>query len=572
MMKRKLLLGASLFFLAVGAQAQKLQDAQKAIEQEQFAKAKGILKTLIQKQPKKGINNFYLGNVYLQNDQIDSAKVAFEEGLAKDPKTLLNQVGLATLDLYAGNTAAAETKFTEILGKTKRKDYLELYFTARAYLDAENPDYGKALNYLRQAVQRSGKKVDPLVYLAMGDAYLGAGDASAAYVAYRDAVTLNPDLTKAEIQMAVIIRNSRAWSEAIEELEKVMQARPDYAPTYRELAETYNRWAIVSATDTATYRDRNRTAVKYYKQYMDLTDYSVESRIRYADFLVFAGDYDELLIQARELSELEDVNPKVLRYLGHSTYNKGDYAATVDAMAKLFTRMDADRVLPLDHWYYGLSLIRTSDNGANVATFDQGLAELKKAVELEKDHADNINEIGLEFFTQRKFAEAAKLFEISSNVEGSRNQVTDTYYFALSSYYTNALKLNAGEPVDEALIQKADKALLFVNEKAPDLLEPYLFRARNMSLLENSEEPQGVANELFFKYIEVVKSKGAEEVQKNKASLIEVYNKLAYFYVQTEQLDQAKIYLEETLLLDAEDAYAKQVLDYINQVNAAAGR
>src|SRR5690606_17913555 len=150
MMKRKLLLGASLFFLAVGAQAQKLQDAQKAIEQEQFAKAKGILKTLIQKQPKKGINNFYLGNVYLQNDQLDSAKVAFEEGLAKDPKTLLNQVGLATLDLYAGNTAAAETKFTEILGKTKRKDYLELYFTARAYLDAENPDYGKALNYLRQ--------------------------------------------------------------------------------------------------------------------------------------------------------------------------------------------------------------------------------------------------------------------------------------------------------------------------------------------------------------------------------------------------------------------------------------
>lgn len=568
MMKRKLLLGASLFFLAVGAQAQKLEDAQKAIEQEQFAKAKGILKTLIQKQPKKGINNFYLGNVYLQNEHLDSARVAFEEGLAKDPKTLLNQVGLATLDLYAGNESAAESKFTEILGKTKKKDYLELYFTARAYLDAENPDYGKALNYLRQAVQRSGKKIDPLVHLAMGDAYLGAGDGSAAYVAYRDASTINPDLTKADIQKAVIIRNSRAWSEAIEELELVMQAKPNYAPTYRELAETYNRWAIVSATDTATYRDRNRTAVKYYKQFMDLTDYSVESRIRYADFLVFAGDYDELLIQARELSELEDVNPKVLRYLGHSTYNKGDYAATVDAMAKMFTKMDAERVLPLDHWYYGLSLIRTSEGGANASKFEQGLAEVKKSVELDKENADNINEVGLEFFTQRKFAEAAKLFEISSNVEGSRNQVTDTYYFALSSYYANAMKLNAGEPVDEVLIQKADKALAFVNEKAPELLEPYLFRARNMSLLENSDEPQGVANELFFKYIEVVKAKGADEVQKNKESLIEIYNKLAYYFFQTQQYDQAKIYLDETLLLDSENAYAKQVLDYINQITA----
>lgn len=573
-MKRKLLLGASLFFLAIGVQAQKLDDATKAIEQEQFAKAKEILKTLVQKQPKKGINNFYLGQVYIQNEYLDSAKMAFEQGLANDPKTVINQIGLGTLELYAGNTAAAEAKFNEAIEKTRKRDYLELYFAGRAFLDAPEPDYGKALNYLRQAVQRSGKRVDALVHLAMGDAYLGSGEPSSAYVSYRDAITANPDLTKAEIQMAVIIRNSRAWQEAIDALVAITQQKPDYAPTYRELAQTYNYWALVSATDTATYRDLNRTAVKYYKQFMDLTDYSVDSRIRYADFLVFAGDYDELLVQARELSKLEDINPKVLRYLGHSSYHKEDYREASDAMAKFFNKIEKERILPVDHLYYGLSLIHqaSANDTIDSVAFDKGIEEVKTAVALDATNADGLNEVALEFFKNAKYVEASKIFEISGHTEGSKNQVTDSYYFALASYYANALRVNAKQPIDTALVAKVDKALVFVNEKAPDLLDPYLFRARNMSLLENSEDPQGVANEYFFKYIEMVESRGEEEVQKNKTNLVEIYNKLTYFYFQKGDYEKVEEIIARALALQPEDAYSTQVLDYLNQLKASQSK
>src|SRR5690606_14889027 len=111
MMKKAMLLGASLLFLITGVRAQSIDDARKALDQEQYALAKDILENLVAKQPKKGINYFYLGEVHLRNEYLDSAKMAFEAGLAADPKTNLNKVGLGTIELFNGNVEAAETIF-----------------------------------------------------------------------------------------------------------------------------------------------------------------------------------------------------------------------------------------------------------------------------------------------------------------------------------------------------------------------------------------------------------------------------------------------------------------------------
>lgn len=570
MMKKAILLGASLVFLLVGVRAQSLDDARNAIDEEQYARAKGILENLVLKQPKKGINYFYLGQVHLKNEHLDSAKTVFSAGLAADPKTQLNNVGMGIVDLFSENVSAAESKFQEVTSKIKRRDYLELYHIGRAYIDAPTPDYGKAMQYLNQAVAANPKKVDPLVHLALGDAYFGAGERSSAFVSYREAISLNPNLTRAEIQMAVIIRGSRAWQEAIDAMLEIVERKPSYAPTYRELAETYNSWAFF-ATDTTLYRERNETAVEYYKQYMDLTDYSVESRIRYADFLVFARDYDELLVQAQELAQLEDVNPKILRYLGHSYYHKKDFVQAEDALTKMLERMESDRIIARDYLYLGLAKLKnaTASGDTNVSLFDTGIDLVKKAVALDSTAADDLNVPGREFLaTNKHFLEASKIFEIAANTEGSKNQVTDTYYFGLSSYFASANMLANGEAKNEDLIRRADAAFAFVIDKAPELLEPYLYRARNQSLLDDRDAPTGIATPYYEKYIEMVKSKGDAEVQKSRANLIEIYNTLAYQYVQQENFDKAEELLTETVKLDPENAYAKDVLTYIEQVKA----
>ncbi|WP_353182648.1 tetratricopeptide repeat protein [Parapedobacter lycopersici] len=564
MMKSAMMWGVSLAFMATTVQAQSLDEAKKAIDAEQYAKARGMLETLVQSKPNAGENYFYLGLVYIHNAHLDSALAVFNKGLEADPKTSLNAVGQGIVSLYKGDANAANTKFVEVSQSLKRRDYLELYHIGRAYVDAPTPDYQKAVEYLEQAKAKD-KDSDPMIPLAMGDAYFGLKNNSMAYKSYRDATMLDNTLTRAKVQMAVIVRGSHAWQEAIDGLQKIASETPDYAPTYRELAETYHAWAQ-TATTVEDYNARNKQAVEFYKQYMDKTDYSVDSRIRYADFLVFAGDYTELQVQARELAELEDVNPKVLRYLGYSAYENGEFQESKSALDRLFSRMEADRIIPRDYLHLGMADLKLA--ATDQALFDEGISHLKKAVAADSSIADDLHDVGMELFSNKQYANAAKVFEIAASTPTSRNYIYDNFYLGFAGYYAVATTpLDQRGEAHQQLLQEADSALGVVIEKAPTTQDAYLFRARVNNLLDDNENPQGLAVPYFEKYIEVVKEKGDAEVQKAKNNFIEIYNNLAAINAKNGEYQKARDYLTETLKLDPENAYAKQTMAYLEQAS-----
>jgi len=570
MMKKAMIWGISLAFVVTGVRAQSLDDAKKALDAEQFAQAKTMLETLVKNKPKDGENYFYLGLVYIHNEHLDSALTVFDQGLAADPKNNLNTVGKGIVDLYKEDANAAATKFAAATEKLKRKNYLELYHIGRAYIDAPNPDYQKAVEYLDQAKAKNAE--DPLIPLALGDAYIGLKNASQAYVGYRDAANLDNNLTRARVQMQVITRGSHAWQEAIDGLKQIAAEVPDYAPTYRELAETYRAWAL-TATDTAAYNERNREGVNYYKQYMDKTDYTVESRIRYADFLVYVKDYAELQVQARELAQLEDVNPKVLRYLGYSAYENEEYQESKDALDKLFTRMEPERIIQLDYLHLGLTDIKlaTQSSPTYEAVFDSGITELKKAVAADSSVADDLNDVGKELFTAKKFLEASKVFDIAASTPASRNFIYDNFYLGYSSYYAVATKPVAqrGE-AETALLHKADTAFGVVIEQAPTTQDAYLFRANVNNLLDDAENPKGLAEPYFLKYIEMVKEKGDAEIQKNKSKLIDAYSTIAVVNVKRGEYQKGRDLIGEVLKLDPENTWAKSTLQFLEQESAAS--
>jgi len=560
--------GISLAFVVTGVQAQSLDDAKKAIDAEQFAQAKQMLETLVKNKPKDGENYFYLGLVYIENDHLDSAKTLFDQGLAADPKNNLNKVGQGIIELYNGNESAATTKFAEATQKLRRRDYLELYHIGRAYIDAPEPNYQKAVEYLDQAKAKNAE--DPMIPLALGDAYFGLESASPAYVNYRDAALLDDNLTRAKVQLQVITRLSHAWQEAINGLEQIATEVPDYAPTYRELAETYHAWAL-TATDTATYNARNRDGVAYYKQYMDKTDYTVESRIRYADFLVFAKDYEALQVQAAELAQLEDVNPKVLRYLGYSAYENQQFQESKDALDKMFTRMEEERIIQLDYLHLGLVDIKlaTQNNPTDEALFNEGIAQLEKAVALDSSVADDLNNVGKELFADKKFLDASKVFEIAASTPASRNFIYDNFYLGYAAYYAVATKPVAQRnEEDTKLLHKADTAFGVVIKEAPTTQDAYLFRANVNNLLDDSENPQGLAEPYFLKYIEMVKEKGDAEIQKNKTRLVDAYSTIAVVSVKRGEYQKGRDLISEVLKLDPENAWAKQTLQYLEQETA----
>jgi hypothetical protein len=61
---------------------------------------------------------------------------------------------------------------------------------------------------------------------------------------------------------------------------------------------------------------------------MTLTDYSLDSRMRHADFVV--KDYKALEIEAEKMKQIDKINPRILRYLGYSAY----YNDNVDVAIK----------------------------------------------------------------------------------------------------------------------------------------------------------------------------------------------------------------------------------------------
>src|SRR5476651_36904 len=109
------LVGSSVF-------AQSLDDAKKAIDAEQYQKAKSMLKNLTTTQATNDENFFYLGWVYLIQEYPDSAKAMFTQGLAKNPKSALNYVGLGAVAHYNKDAAGITTNFNFAIPLIGKKD------------------------------------------------------------------------------------------------------------------------------------------------------------------------------------------------------------------------------------------------------------------------------------------------------------------------------------------------------------------------------------------------------------------------------------------------------------------
>ena len=163
-MKKFKFLGLSLLLFGM-ANAQDANEAKKAIDAEQYQKAKTILKSLISSTPDEGRNYFLLGDIYLTQSYSDSAAIYFNKGKAAKNNPEFNNIGLGALDLDSGNAAAAQAKFDAVEKDLKKKDVEQLVYIGRAYIYADKPDYKKAIAVLNRAVAKDSKNAPAYMYL-----------------------------------------------------------------------------------------------------------------------------------------------------------------------------------------------------------------------------------------------------------------------------------------------------------------------------------------------------------------------------------------------------------------------
>ena len=538
------------------ANAQDLEPAKKAIDAEQFEKAKSLLKSVIQAKPSNGKASFLLGTIYLKQNIADSATIYFQKGLTASDGARLNNIGLGQLDLDANNKAAAQAKFDAVIKELKKKDTEEYVYIARAYMGADKPDYKSAIAILTKAAAANPN--DAQVQMALGDAYYGDKNQNDSYIAYRNAFQFDNSLIRAKMQLGVLLKGAKAYTEAVKAYNEVIAINANYGPVYRELAETHYLWAN---NVPKTYEENIKKALSFYEKYMSLTDYSVNSRMRHADFLILAKDYKALEVEANKMKELDGVNPRIMRYLGYSAYENGNVDIALSSL-QTYTTTPNNKIIPRDYLYLGQARIKkgTSVDSKSVepTQLAAGMADLKKAVEMEPLAANELNEIGKKLYDQKAFAAAAAVFELAVTNTNSKNYLIDNFYLGNAIYYDNASK--DAEKRDKIALQKADVAFGNVITASPATQDAYVFRARTNKLLDNDE----MIAKNYEEYIRVVTEKGPEEVTKNKAKFIEAYNNIAAVYANT---DTAKAieYFNKTLALDPANEYAVSSLKLLKK-------
>jgi tetratricopeptide (TPR) repeat protein len=541
----------SIAFLATVSvcQAQDVNQAKKAIDAEQFESAKTILKSIINAKPTNGTAAFHLGNVYMLQNNMDSAKIYYQKGLTGTEGAKLNNIGFGLIDLDNGNPAEAEAKFALATKDLKKKDVEEYLYIGRAYTYSLKPDYKKAIEVLNKA--KAINPQDAQVNLALGNAYFGDKNQNEAYSAYRNAYSIDNTLIRAKMQLGVLLKGAKAYTEAIKAFDEVIAINPNYGPVYREIAETYYLWGRNETSKFRAYVDK---ALVNYEKYMTLTDYSIYSRLRHADFLYVAGEYKALEAETNKMIELDKVNPRVFRFLGYSAYQNGNYDLAIKSLDS-FIANPSNKVIALDYQNLGFAKIKKaiSADGLTVDTvlFDNGVLDVKKSVEMEPAVAINLSEFGKKLYEQKLYKQAASIYEIAVMNKESRNYVLDNFYLGNSLYFDNTRK-DIVKP-DPIALQRADLAFATVIEAAPSTQDAYIYRARTNLLLENEE----MIIKYYNDYINVVTAKGPEELAKPAVikKIIESYNTSAASYANFDKV-KAKEYFNKTLAIDPTNQYA----------------
>ncbi len=213
-------------------QAQTLPEAKKAIESEYYFKAKKILLSLNSTTPTVE-SNYYLGNVYLLTNKVDSAKYYFSKaGDFVENKNALIFVAKGKVNLLNNKPAEAKLNFDDAIKVSKSKNAEIFYQIGDAYYKINNAEAIK--NY------EIAYSTDPTLIinlLAYGDAYLDMDDPGKAMTKYEQAEAANPNIAVTHLRIGRVHAKTGKHKEAIEEFLKTIQHDPNIAVVWKELVK-----------------------------------------------------------------------------------------------------------------------------------------------------------------------------------------------------------------------------------------------------------------------------------------------------------------------------------------------
>ena len=507
----------------------KAQEAVKgirAIEVEQFEKAKRIFSTLILANPSNADNYYYLGKAYYKQDKIDSAKFYFQQGLAANPNSTLNIVGLGSVDYDLGNVTEAKVNFDKAIAISLGKDFQTFISIGEVYRELGVRNFEEALNNFLKAKAINPKSPELLV--AIGDVYMEQANGSEAVKYYTEALRLNPNYVNAHVRTGKLWTRSLNYAEAKIAFDKAIKIDSTFAPIYREYGELEL---------TAKHFE---SAVENYKKYLFLTDKSLNSQLRYAKFLFYGKQFQESIDIIKQIVAKDSSDYINYRLLGYSSYEVKDYKAGLTAMNKFFS-MNPAKILPQDYAYLGKLQVKNKLDSMGVNT-------ITRAIALDTTSRDLYGDLSDAYFSMKQYKLSAETYELKL----LNTKPTAIDYFNLGRKYYFGLEF-----------AKSDSSFAKLLELNAAYKPAYLFRARNNVQLDNVDKiNDGLAKPFYEKFIELTLADPKLDLKKSGKELIEAYKYLGdYNYTILKDNTAAIGNFQKVIEIDPADKQAKDAIE-----------
>ncbi|WP_374440865.1 tetratricopeptide repeat protein [Epilithonimonas sp.] len=369
---KRIVLTAAVGFFANLTFAQSVQDGINFVDSQKYAKAKQNFTDLINQNPKDASNYFYLGNTYLTqfDPNFNEAQDSFNKGLAVDPKSYLNKIGLASVKLGKGDKSAI-TEIQQIVKDSKEKDAEVLFRAGEALtLFEKNSSPDLAITYLNKAIEKAQKNGVPAnYYYSLGDAYRLKKDPGNAMSAYDKAEVVARNKASVYTRKGTLWIAAQQWQQAKQNIDKAIAVDPTYAPAYKALAGFNIKY------------QKNAEATQNLINYTKYADEDPYTQLEIAKLYFTNEDYANAKTTLNAV--FDKVNdPIKYKLRAYILYGDGDYAGAKQNMDTFLSQADKSRVQASDEGLQGLIAagMASTEKDAAVKSQLETLAQQKVAI------------------------------------------------------------------------------------------------------------------------------------------------------------------------------------------------
>jgi tetratricopeptide (TPR) repeat protein len=532
-MKRILLL--STLFISGLHFAQDIKVAQAKTENERYREALNDFKKLVAADPINGENYFYYGDCYFEMEELDSAKMMWQKGYEVDKLRALPLVGQGRVFWLEGKTTEAKAEFAKALVMTKR-DKLKKAEVIRGiveiYIEAPNKNLDEALVLIEEAIVKDPSNEDN--YLLKGDALYArnSSDASEALKAYNQVLVLNPKSPRGIVRKALIYQRARNEAEANKMYNEAKTIDPTYAPAYRLNAELFMMFG------------KNDLAIQNWEKYLELNN-NIESRYRYVNALYGASQWCFMLPQLDYLVANNMNNFFIQRFYAFAYANCESDSLNLDkalaASDRFFTMVPKEKINYQDYKLRGTIYQKKNQDSLAILALEEAASVNETA------YKEISNELIRIYNKNKLYDKVIAAYDLRREkneklLAHEEYDLAKAYYFGRQDYKT------------------ADSLFQIVIDNDSTYVPSHIYRGRcNYKMDTNNENWMAFPH--YLKVTEMVQTDDRLQPSK-KPFVLEALRYVADYYSKSnnKDLDKAKMYFEEILIVEPNDPVAKRVL------------